>query len=94
MPTLTQPCIMWTLIQINPMCLSFNFTWCHVRCLNTPSAFYQGFKYYSWVVHRVVRMSIKYYWWVLESFVRMSVKYYWWVLENSVRMSSVQCGWS
>ncbi len=74
MPILTQPCIMCTLIQINPMSLSFNFTLCDGRFVNTPSAFYQGFKYYWWVLESLVRMSIKYYWWVIETLVRMSIK--------------------
>jgi len=87
MPILTHACIMCTLIQINPMSLSFNFTQCYGRFVNTSSAFYQGFKYYWWVLESLVRMSIKYYWWVLESLVRMSIKYYWWVLETLVRMS-------
>ncbi len=57
MPPLTQPCIMWTLIQINPMSWSFNFTWCDGRLLNTPSALYQASKYYWWVVESLVRNS-------------------------------------
>jgi hypothetical protein len=95
---------MCTLIQINPMSSSFNFTQCDGRFVNTPSAFYQGFKYYWWVLESLVRMSIKYYWWVVESLVRMSIKYYcwvvqsfltmsikyyWWVVERLVRLSSV-----
>ncbi len=43
MPILTQSCIMCTLIQINPMSLSFNFIQCDGKFVNTPSAFYQGF---------------------------------------------------
>jgi hypothetical protein len=42
--------LLTALIQINPMSLSFSFTWCDVRCVNTPSALYQGFKYSQWVV--------------------------------------------
>jgi hypothetical protein len=66
-PTLTQPCIMWTLIRINPMSLSFN-SWCRVRCLNTPSAWCWRLRYYWWVVESLVRMSsVQCGWWYSTS---------------------------
>ncbi len=56
--TLTQPCVMWTLIRINPMSLSFNLHLMLCKMSQSPSAWCPSLKYYWWVVGSWVRIRV------------------------------------